>query len=221
MNKLTDQEKVELNKNFYNLVAKDFSDTRNKHYWDLFDLVFKQNDKEVLEMDDNFVFIQGNLRQDFNGRDKLRVLDIGCGNGRFAKFLSGRHNLRVEYLGIDNSENLLTLAKENLKDTKDVKAIFDECDITNIPHLKEKLSNEQFDLIVCIATLHHIPNKEKRSEIIQTLKEHLRADGKMLITTWNFLKNNSHLVVEKLSDDEYILSWKNMEKRYLSFVNSI
>lgn len=31
-------------------------------------------------MDDNFVFILGNLKQDFDGRDKLRVLDLGCGN---------------------------------------------------------------------------------------------------------------------------------------------
>ncbi len=221
MDKLTDQEKVDLNKTFYNLVAKDFSDTRNKHYWDLFDLVFKQNKDERLEMDDNFVFILGNLKQDFDGRDKLRVLDLGCGNGRFAKYLSGRHNLRVEYLGIDNSENLLEIAKDNLKEVKDIKAIFDDCDITNIPLLKEKLSNEQFDLVVCIATLHHIPSREKRSEIINVLKEHLRSDGKMLITTWNFLKNNSHLIVDKLSDDEYILSWKNMEKRYLSLVDSI
>ena len=38
-----------------------------------------------------------------------KVLDLGCGNGRFYDFFKKR---KVDYVGIDNSERMIEIAKE-------------------------------------------------------------------------------------------------------------
>ena len=46
----------------------------------------------------------------------MRVLDLGCGNGRFAEFLAQNldQNIKIEYVGIDSSGELLELAQKHL-----------------------------------------------------------------------------------------------------------
>ena len=69
-------------KNSYNKISDNFNITR-KNNWDDFN-IFK---KYLL---------------DFKN-EKIKILDIGCGNGRLIKFLN-ELNLNYEYVGIDNSK---------------------------------------------------------------------------------------------------------------------
>jgi len=67
----------------YNLIADDFSRTRNKTWEELGFLVEGVRPNET-------------------------ILDLGCGNGRLYELFKGR---MVGYFGIDNSEKLIALAK--------------------------------------------------------------------------------------------------------------
>src|SRR3989339_1532246 len=70
--------------NGYDLMADKFSGTR-KHFWPGFDFVLE------------------------NIKNSDKVLDFGCGNGRFLEMLKDRN---LEYFGVDVSQKLIDIAKE-------------------------------------------------------------------------------------------------------------
>ena len=135
----------------YNLIAEQFSNTRQRP-WPEIEFLFK----------------------DISGNDK--ILDIGCGNGRFFPFFRGK------YLGIDNSERLLELARKKFP-----KANFQKADALNLP-----FNNESFDKIYSIAVLHHIPSKELRLRFLREAKRVLKPNGFLILTVWK-LANKKEL----------------------------
>ena len=44
-----------------------------------------------------------------------KILDLGCGNGRWYKIFKEK---KVDYFGLDNSEKLIEIAKENFPEAK-------------------------------------------------------------------------------------------------------
>ena len=78
-----------------------------------------------------------------------RVLDVGCGNGRFGHFLESEH-LSFDYTGIDFTKELLLFAGER------VEGDYYQRDISH-PGFLETVG--KFDLIACLATMQHIPGR--------------------------------------------------------------
>jgi len=77
---------------------------------------------------------------------KIDILEVGCGTGFSAEYLSGRYN---RYLGIDYSQELIKYAnKYNRRDDVEFYA-------TDIKELK---TSDQFDLVLMIGVLHHVPS---------------------------------------------------------------
>lgn len=104
---------------------------------------------------------------------KSSVLDLGCGNGRLLLGLPSN----ADYLGIDESNNLLVKAKELHS-----KNIFIEGDITK----EETWQNlPKYDYIFCIAVIHHLPSHHQHLFLLNEIKKHLKPNGKVLITAWN------------------------------------
>jgi alkylated DNA repair protein alkB family protein 8 len=68
----------------YNLIADEFSRTRERP-WEEIEFLFK----DYLSPED-------------------KILDLGCGNGRYLEFFKGKN---VDYSGVDNSEKLIELAR--------------------------------------------------------------------------------------------------------------
>lgn len=101
------------------------------------------------------------------------VLDLGCGNGRLLLGLPAQ----VNYLGIDQSSSLLEKAKEFHPKNK-----FVEGDILS-QKTWEKLP--QYDYIFCIAVLHHLSTYSEHLFVLQQIKNHLKPNGKVLLTVWN------------------------------------
>jgi tRNA (uracil-5-)-methyltransferase TRM9 len=81
---------LEKTKENYNLIAKEFSATREEIWEEL-------------------KFLFGDLKEG------EKVLDLGCGNGRWYKIFKEK---KVDYFGLDNSEKLIEIAKKNFPDAK-------------------------------------------------------------------------------------------------------
>lgn len=136
----------------YNTIATDFNTTRKKEIW-----------PEIVRLAENV-------------KEGDSVLDLGCGNGRLLEALK---NKQIEYLGIDNSEELIKLASLNYPNNK-----FIVSDILNLETIEE-IKDRKFNHIFCLATLQHLPSKELRVKTLQEMKEHILDDGQIIISNWD------------------------------------
>ncbi|MDA2936422.1 class I SAM-dependent methyltransferase [Patescibacteria group bacterium AH-259-L05] len=112
-------------------------------------------------------------------KDDDTVLDLGCGNGRLLELFKGRN---VEYVGIDNSEKLIEIARQRSSKFKTYGLKFDFV-VGDALDLPPKL--KQFDVILAIAVFHHIPSKELRIQFLQNCWRVLKSNGFIIITVWN------------------------------------
>ena len=71
----------------------------------------------------------------------IAVLDIGCGTGRVRQALPAD----LDYTGLDNSPELLEVARRKYANNKFVQA-----DARDLP-----LPDNSFDVVLLIATVHH------------------------------------------------------------------
>ena len=106
-------------------------------------------------------------------KSHFKILDLGCGNGRLYKYLSP-----TNYTGVDVSKNLINEAKKNHPN-----ANFKTGSILEVPS-----KNEEFDMVFCIASLHHIPSKNLRKKAIKEIKRILNKDGILVLTNWNLFQ---------------------------------
>ena len=101
--------------------------------------------------------------------DKLRVLDIGCGTGRYCELLAKRG---ATVVGIDPSEKMLECARAKI--TPDCK--FDlrlgKIEDANFP-------DNQFNLIVSALTVGHILDLEP---VIRKINRLLKSKGRLIIS---------------------------------------
>lgn len=103
-----------------------------------------------------------------NENKPQKILDLGCGKGRFSKELMKKHP-DAEFYGVDISEQILACTPEKLT-TK-------QGSLLNIP-----FSDDTFDFVFCIEALEHAININGAiSEISRVLKK----GGKCLIIDKN------------------------------------
>lgn len=100
------------------------------------------------------------------------VFDAGCGNGRLLDYssLSPR-----QYLGFDQSENLIDLARQHHRDYK-----FIAGDLSNI----NSLVAGAFSVIFCSAVLSHIPGKNERQQVLKSLLSISQPGARLVISFW-------------------------------------
>jgi len=139
------------NKKSYNAIASDFDITR-QYAWP------------------EFEFLKPYIK------DRSRVLDIGCGNGRLYKYLNDElRKTNCEYIGIDQSEELIKIAGKNYP-----KADFQVVDIFNLPFRDGKL-----DIVAGMAFFHHIPSEELRHRVLKEIYRVLTPGGILFMSNWN------------------------------------
>lgn len=102
-------------------------------------------------------------------KDGMRVLDVGCGTGKFAFRLSDFfNNARVD--GVDLSDSMIKKAKAKLKDEP---INFRIGDVEHLPY-----DEETFDVITCSHSFHHYPNQLKA---VTEMHRVLKHDGRLMI----------------------------------------
>jgi len=137
------------------------------------------------------------FRTSFLTQNNFKVLDLGCGNGRFAHFISSKQNLNLQtfhqktkdfsklfYTGLDFSEFWLDLAKKN--EPENIATDFFWQDLTQIPYIS--IQSKKFNLITAFGLFHHLPQKQKRLEIFEYLANLLSPGGVLVWTAWQFWK---------------------------------
>lgn len=98
---------------------------------------------------------------------RQEALDIGCGTGEFLRLLSKRFE---KVTAIDLSPNMIQVAKQRSQQ-------FPNIDFQVADVMQWEPTAEQFDVIVSIATLHHLPVES----LLPDLKAALKPGGKLII----------------------------------------
>lgn len=145
----------QLNREFYQIVASSFDETRSRPWPGWIQLL------------------------PYLPQRSLKVLDIGCGNGRFALFLN--EHRRMVYTGIDSNPYLLKRAEILLKEHR----------IEHQVQHADLLENDTpdyppQDFIGAFGVMHHIPGFEQRRKFIQKAAHWLSSDGILAVTFWAF-----------------------------------
>jgi len=174
------QELLAVVKNGYNDIAKDFDLTRKKALW-------PEISKFVLSI-----------------KDGDTVLDLACGNGRLLEALRDK---KIDYLGVDNSEELLKLARLNYPDKTFL--IADMLDLNNVP-------DNKFNYIFCLAALQHIPSQELRIKVLKKMRSKLSIEGRLIISNWNLF--TKPIYKYKLIKRYFLRYFKNYQEEWSDLI---
>jgi ubiquinone/menaquinone biosynthesis C-methylase UbiE len=101
-----------------------------------------------------------------NISDNYRILDIGCGGGKFIKYLSDIND-SYKLFGLDHSPEMVELSKKINKQAIDKKQVtIIQGSVTDIP-----IENNKIDLATAFETVQFWPDIDKSfSEIVRLLK---------------------------------------------------
>lgn len=145
------------------------------------------------------------------------ILDLGCGNGELARTLA-RDGHRGAYLGLDFSLPLLSDAESV---PTGFSAEFREVDLAKFSAVSSQLSAiGKWLLVTAFATLHHIPSRELRLDILKTVHALLSSGGKFIHSNWQFLNSPrlrrrvqewsaAGLAEADVDENDYLLDWRS------------
>ena len=146
---------------------------------------------------------------------QMVLLDVACGNGRFGKYMFD-HNAIKSYTGVDFSIELLKIAQELTGGT-----IYQR-DLTQ-PDALDDLG--QFDVVACLAALHHIPGEDLKVQLLQNMKERLTENGRIFLSMWQFMSSKRQqrkvrdwaeigMSADDVGSNDYLLSWQTGQFAY-------
>ena len=106
----------------------------------------------------------------FDVRGCGRILDAGCGNGRYSRFLLKHADPSAHITAFDLSPAMLRRARSSLKSDR---VTFTVADLTRLPY-----ADASFDAAVCGWVLEHLPDPLPG---LRELARVLRPAGKLLL----------------------------------------
>lgn len=126
----------------------------------------------------------------------LPVLDAGCGNGRFGRFLAAELERPFAYVGVDESASLLAHARAALEDEagpgSPAQRGWPKVALARLDLMRGDLENLfaqgglpiAYALVALMGVLHHVPGRARRSHLVSTLAARVREGGLMALSLW-------------------------------------
>lgn len=127
-----------------------------------------------------------------HGEGPLRVLDVGCGNGRFAAWLAergapdGAGEARFDYVGTDANAALLRAAGERVGPRLRGAVEWRAHDFLEDDPAGAALPAGPFSLAVLMGVLHHVPGRATRLALLREAAARLAPGGVLACTVWRF-----------------------------------
>jgi SAM-dependent methyltransferase len=106
----------------------------------------------------------------FDVRGCKRILDAGCGNGRYTRFLLRRADPDARITGFDLSQRMLKRARRRVRSAR---VNFVAADLTRLPY-----ADGAFDAVVCGWVLEHLPDPRPG---LRELARVMRPGGRLLL----------------------------------------
>ncbi|HAZ28572.1 MAG TPA: hypothetical protein DCY48_02225 [Candidatus Magasanikbacteria bacterium] len=177
MDPLKAQEVILENRKIYNTIAEQFSESR-AYLWD--DLKPLAN---VVKEGDS-------------------ILDLGCGNGRVYQLFEKK---QVSYIGLDQSERLIALARKKFPDARFV--------VGNM--LKIEFDDHVFDCVYAFASFQHIPTSALRKKTLEEIWRVLKPQGVLVMTNWNLYSDWAKEKYCGDRDGDFLIPWKDSHQHTL------
>ena len=164
--------------------------------------------------------------------ENFNILDLGCGSGRLyhlfdkiqpfdsriaslslaqgkvsqsakEKILDSVKDKGFKYIGLDQSEEQIKIARKNFPNNKFVVG-----EMTKLP-----FEDNSFDVIYCVAAFHHLPDEKTRLAALQEMRRVLKPNSRVIMTNWNLFSNSVKKVVAKgkfvKNGAEFMVPWLN------------
>jgi 2-polyprenyl-3-methyl-5-hydroxy-6-metoxy-1,4-benzoquinol methylase len=134
---------------------------------------------------------------------KVRILDIGFGNGSLSNFIAQQG---YEVVGVEESQSGVKIAQQSYPDCKFIAA-----SIYDFPY--EQLENS-FDIIISTEVIEHLPYPR---ELAKVAKRCLKNDGTVILTTpyHGYFKNLVLAITGKL-DKHFTVLWDGGHIKFFS-----
>jgi ubiquinone/menaquinone biosynthesis C-methylase UbiE len=144
------------------------------------------------------------------------VLDLACGPGHFSLFLA-KYGGAEKVVGVDLSEPMFENARHNAeKMGLSHRVEFVLGDVTTLPQFHD----QQFDLITCTNSAHHLPTLKALQEMLQEMVRLMDEQGTAFVMDLTRLKTfNCVQKYVQLMGQEYLSH--GLEKLYEDFRNSM
>ncbi|PZO35363.1 MAG: SAM-dependent methyltransferase [Pseudanabaena frigida] len=138
-----------------------------------------------------------------NDGKKIRVLDIGCGNGSLSSLIAKQG---YEVVGIDDSGSGIAAANKSYPACK-----FIQANVYDIPY--EDLGGD-FDIVISAEVIEHLLYPR---ELIRSAKKCLKPNGSLILTTpyHGYIKNLILALTGKM-EDHFTVLWDGGHIKFFS-----
>jgi len=144
------------------------------------------------------------------------ILELGCGNGELARQL-GDDGYAGRYVGLDFSPGLLDMIQKS--PPTGLQASFYQADFSE-SSWGSAIQGQTFDAILAFAVLHHLPSDALRRQILRQVHSLLSPEGVFLFSNWQFLSSErlrqriqpweqAGLSEAEVDAGDYLLDWRS------------
>lgn len=183
------------------------------------------------------------MRAEAPAAEPLSVLDLACGNLRYARFLAeALPGCAVAYYGVDNADALAAAASPNngfpAGNAPDgtVAVTYQHLDVVGALVAEQGLAGlitaPPCDLAVCFGFLHHVPAVAARQAVLDALLARTHPGSCVIVSFWQFMNDErlarkarattadalADLAAQStapiLDENDYLLGWQGEKGVY-------